>query len=311
MVLRQEIEDGYVAGPRYRAASPEITTTGGLGDERRPHMYAESFGLIADGVTEMLKAVRMCCRENVDNIKINISGDEFVSHARAEVVSISEEELAAGVDAAHDWGKRVACHARAAEAVKRAVRTGIDCIYHCDFADEEALDMLEAARDRVIIGPAFGLVHNAVFEGDVVGLTSDVAASMGLPRKLEHTIATYHEMRKRGMKVVVGGDYGFTITPMGQNARDIEHFVRYFGYSPVEALKCATTVGQSLMRRSHDLGQVKEGFLADLLIVRGDVTEDVSLLQKQENLLMIMKDGKMFKDPRDGLHDHGLIRAAE
>lgn len=114
VVLRQEIEDGYVAGPRYRAASPEITTTGGLGDERRAHMHAESFGLIADGVTEMLKAVRMCCRENVDNIKINISGDEFVSHARAEVVSISEEELAAVVNAAHDWGKRVACHARAA-----------------------------------------------------------------------------------------------------------------------------------------------------------------------------------------------------
>jgi len=298
VVLRQEIEDGYVAGPRYRAASPEITTTGGLGDERRPHMYAESFGLIADGVTEMLKAVRMCCRENVDNIKINISGDEFVSHARAEVVSISEEELAAGVDAAHDWGKRVACHARAAEAVKRAVRTGIDCIYHCDFADEESLDMLEAARDRVIIGPAFGLVHNAVFEGDVVGLTSDVAASMGLPRKLEHTIATYHEMRKRGMKVVVGGDYGFTITPMGQNARDIGHFVKFFGYSPAEALKCATAVGGELMGHKGELGVIREGALADILLVDGDPLADQSVLVGPANFALIMKGGAMHRDWR-------------
>ena len=191
------------------------------------------------------------------------------------------------------------------------MRGGVDCIYHCDFADDEALDMLEGAKHRIWVGPAFGLVHNATKEGEPAGITKEVAAELGLFRKFEHTCAAYHEIRKRGIRVVVGGDYGFAVTPMGQNARDIEHFVRYFGYSPVEALKCATTVGQSLMRRSHDLGQVKEGFLADLLIVRGDVTQDVSLLQKRENLLMIMKDGKMFKDPRDGLHDHGLIRAAE
>jgi len=70
---------------------------------------------------------------------------------------------------------------------------------------------------------------------------------MGLPRKLEFTIATYQEMRKRGMRVVVGGDYGFTVTPMGQNARDIGHFVKFFRLHPAEALKCATSVGGDLM----------------------------------------------------------------
>src|SRR5580698_879496 len=263
VVVRQEIADGYLAGPRYRAAGPEITTTGGLGDERKLHMNA-------DGVDEILRAVRLCCREGVDNVKFNVSGDEFVSHARAEIVSLSEAELTAGVRAAHDWGKRVACHSRAAESVKRAVRAGVDCIYHCDFADEEALDMLEAVKDRVIIGPAFGLVHNCVFEGDVVGLTKDVVERMGLPRKLEFTVATYHEMRKRGMRVVVGGDYGFTLTPMGQNARDIGHFVKFFGYSPAEALKCATAVGGDLMGLKGELGVIKEGALADILLVDGN-----------------------------------------
>ena len=85
---------------------------------------------------------------------------------------MSEIEVATAVEVAHEWNKRVACHARAAASVKRAVRNGVDCIYHCDFADEEALDMLEAAKDRVIVGPAFGLVHNAVFEGDAVGMTA-------------------------------------------------------------------------------------------------------------------------------------------
>src|SRR5260370_20750021 len=164
VVIRQEIEDGYLAGPRYRAAGPEITVTGGLGDERKQYMDAESFGMIADGPDEVRKAVRLCCRENVDNVKINISGDEFVSYARAEVTSMSEIEVATAVAVAHEWNKRVSCHARAAASVKRAVRNQVDCIYHCDFADEEALDMLEAVKDRGFVGPAFGLSNNAVYE---------------------------------------------------------------------------------------------------------------------------------------------------
>lgn len=310
VVVRQEIEDGYLAGPRYRAAGPEITVTGGLGDERKQHMHAESFGMIADGPDEIRKAVRLCCREGVDNVKINISGDEFVSTARAEVTSMSEREVAAAVETAHEWNKRVACHARAAASVKRAVRNGVDVIYHCDFADEEALDMLEAVKDRVFVGPAFGLVHNAVFEGDRVGLPGNVVEKMGLPRKLEACCRTYHEMRKRGMKVVVGGDYGFAITPMGQNARDIGHFVKFFGYSPAEALRCATSVGGELMGLKGELGVIKPGALADLLLVEGNPLADPSIVVGPGRFAMIMKDGKLHRDPR-ARRAEGLRRAAE
>ena len=118
VVVRQEIEDGYLAGPRYRAAGPEITVTGGLGDERKQHMHAESFGMIADGPDEIRRAVRLCCREGVDNIKINISGDEFVSNARAEITSMSETEVATAVEVAHEWNKRVAFRRWLGEQVK-------------------------------------------------------------------------------------------------------------------------------------------------------------------------------------------------
>jgi imidazolonepropionase-like amidohydrolase len=310
VVVRQEIEDGFLAGPRYRAAGPEITVTGGLGDERKQHMHAESFGMIADGEDEIRKAVRVCCREGVDNIKINISGDEFVSTARAEVTSMSEGEVAAAVETAHEWNKRVACHARAAASVKRAVRNGVDVIYHCDFADEEALDMLEAVKDRVFVGPAFGLVHNAVFEGERAGLPGEVVEKMGLPRKLEACCRTYREMRRRGMRVVVGGDYGFAITPMGQNARDIGHFVKFFGYSPAEALRCATSVGGELMGLKGELGVIKPGALADLLLVEGNPLADLSILVGPDRFAMIMKDGKLHRDPR-ARRAEGLRRAAE
>jgi imidazolonepropionase-like amidohydrolase len=309
VVVRQEIEDGYLPGPRYRAAGPEITVTGGLGDERKQHMHAESFGMLADGPDEIRRAVRLCCREGVDNIKLNISGDDFVSNAGAEITSMSEIEVATAVEVAHEWNKRVACHSRAAASVKRAVRNHVDCIYHCDFADEEALDMLEAAKDRVIIGPAFGLIHNAAFEGEAVGMTKDVVEKMGLRRKVEVTCRTYEQMRKRGMKVVVGGDYGFQLTPMGQNARDIGHFVKFFGYSPAEALRCATAVGGELMGHKGELGLIRPGALADILLVDGNPLIDQSVLVGPDRFAMIMKDGKMHRDPRDRQKGAGRIAA--
>lgn len=158
--------------------------------------------------------------------------------------------------------------------------------------------MLESVKDASFVGPAFGLVHNATKEGDAAGLSREVAEEMGLFRKFDATCATYHEIRKRGIRVVVGGDYGFTITPMGQNARDIEHFVRYFGYSNHEALRCATVIGAQLMQMGEELGKVKDGYLADLLLVRGDPTRDVAVLQRQDSFAMIMKDGVLYKDPR-------------
>jgi len=313
VVARNAIESGLIVGPRLKACSPEITTTAGLGDERRRHIHEESFGLVADGPDAMRQVARECVRDGVDNLKINISGDEFVSHARAEITPTEDEEVAAFVRVARTFNKTTAAHARSSQSVIMAVRHGIDCIYHCDFADAEALDALESVKDRIFVGPAFGLVHNCTKEGEAVGLTSDVVENLGLYRKFEACCATYHEIRKRGIRVVVGGDYGFAMTPMGQNARDIEHFVRYFGYSPVEALRCATAVGAELMGMGDELGQVREGFLADLILVKGDVTQDVSLVQSRDNLAMIMKDGVIWKDPRnatDAMHG-ALIAAAE
>ena len=309
VTIRNAINSGMIPGPRMRAASPEVTTTAGLGDERRRHMHEESFGLVADGPDEMRRVARECVRDGVDNMKINISGDEFVSHARAEITPLEDDELAAFMRVARAFDKMVAAHARSSQSVKMAVRHGVDCIYHCDFADEEALDMLESVKDTSFVGPAFGLVHNMAKEGERYGISREVAEAMHMFRKFEATCATYHEIRQRGIRVVVGGDYGFSITPMGQNARDIEHFVTYFGYSPNEALRCATVVGAALMGHAGELGEVEEGYLADLLLVDGDPLRDVSLLQHQGNLAMIMKDGALHKDPRTAARSRRLAAA--
>ena len=292
VVVRNEVESGRSPGPRIRAASPEITVTGGLGDENRQHMARDSFGIVADGPEAIARAVRTCIREGVDNIKLNISGDDFVP-AKGGMTVMREEEVRIACEVAHDFGRRVASHSRASSAVKRAVQCGVDVIYHCEMADSEALDLLEAARERIFVGPAIGLIHNTLYEAEAFGITRAMAQDLGMERCLESSQRTYEQMRQRGIRVVIGGDYGFAWTPQGTNARDIEHFVKLFGYTPSEALQCATRIGGELM--GLDTGLVQEGRLADLLLVDGDPLRDVRVLQDTQRLCLIMKNGVLHK----------------
>ncbi len=295
VVIRNEINAGRLPGPRMRAASPEITVTAGLGDERKHHMYYESFGMIADGPEEMAKVVRLCCREGVDNIKINISGDDLGPLARGGITTMREAEVQMAVDVARDFGKRVNCHARAAASVKRAVRCGVDVIYHCESADEEALDMLESVKDRIFVGPAIGIIHGTLHDG-LPWFSREFALEIGMQRVLDDSRKIYTELRKRGVKAVIGGDYGFAQSPQGRNARDLKHFVDLLGYSPSEAMVCGTRYGGEIMGMGDELGQVKEGFIADLLLVNGDPLQDLAIMADADKLLVIMKDGELYKD---------------
>lgn len=296
VVIRNEIDAGRIPGPRLRAAGPEITVTGGLGDEMRLHMMRSSFGIVADGEDEIVKAVRLCIREGVDTVKINISGDDG-SKAKGDRTVMRASEVRAAVEVAHDFGRKIASHSRASRSVIRAVDCGVDVIYHCEGADTEALDRLEAVKDRVFCGPAIAPIHNGLYEAEARGLPRNPVREAQLARVMEESQRTYAEMRRRGIPVVIGGDYGFVATPQGENARDIELYVKLFGYSPSEALQCATRVGGALM--GLEVGQIREGWLADLLLVDGDPVADVRLLQRAENLRLIMQDGRLHKQALD------------
>jgi imidazolonepropionase-like amidohydrolase len=294
-VLRNAINAGRFPGPRLKAASPEITSTGGLGDERQLHMYHESVGYIADGPDEIRRACRICVREGVDVLKINISGDEFSQPGQSEKLTYNDAEVAAAVEVAKEAGIHIATHARADRAVRMALKHGIDIIYHADYCTNKTIDMLEAKKKTVFLAPAAGAIYATAYEAGDWGITREVAESMNLFYKMENTARVYNEVRKRGIRALPGGDYGFAWTPIGANARDLEHFVNLFGYSPAEALTAATKWGGELM--DMNLGLIKEGYLADLLLVDGDPTHDVSILQDRDNLLAIMKDGSFHKAP--------------
>jgi imidazolonepropionase-like amidohydrolase len=291
VVIRNAIEAGDLPGPRPRACGPEITVTGGLGDERKAHRFRDSFAIVADGPVEVTKLARLCIREGVDSIELNISGDDFTARGVPPRTVMSENEVRAGVAVARDYGRKVNAHCRAAESVKRAVRCGVDVIYHCEHVDEEALDLLESVKDRVFVGPAIGLLQAAALEAPAGTFHPGMKQSFDLG--LEAASRAYPEMKKRGIRVVVGGDYGFARTPQGENARDIEHFVNLLGYSPAEALVCATRYGAESM--GIEAGLVQEGCLADLLLVDGDPVADVRVLQDRTRIVGIWKGGVAHK----------------
>ena len=296
VVIRNAVNAGEFPGPRIRAGSPEITVTGGLGDERKAHMYYESFGMIADGVEDIKKVVRLCCREGVDNIKVNISGDDLSPAAHGGLTVMREDEIQMAVDVARDFGKKVNCHARSAESVKRAVRCGVDVIYHCESADTEAIDLLESAKDRIFVGPAIGIIYSTLYEGEKFGFHRDSEVGRQMQRVIDTTAEVYTELRKRGVRILIGGDYGFAQSPQGDNARDLKHFVDLLGFSPNEALQCGTRIGGQVMGLGKELGEVKEGYIADLLLLDGDPLKDIDLVVHTKNLHVIMKEGSLYKN---------------
>jgi len=296
VVTRNAIAAGDIAGPRLLAASPELTNTGNLGDERRMHIYRESIAMVVDGADEMARACRTLLREGVDTLKLNISGNQTIPGARPHHTVMRDDEVGTAARTAHAHGKRIAAHVRAAVSIKSALAHEIDFLYHCEYADEECLDLLEAARDRIFVAPAVGLLHNTIYEAEPWGITYAKAEANGVIDQFECAQKVFAELRKRGLRVIVGGDYGFPWTPHGTNARDLEHFVRFFGYSDSEALVAATRTGAAAMMLEGQAGEIAKGFLADLVVVSGRPQDDVRLLQKPANIRLVMKDGRVYKD---------------
>jgi imidazolonepropionase-like amidohydrolase len=299
VVTRNAIAEGLIPGPRYLAASQEITVAGGLGDETLPHLpWPEySFGVIVSGPEEMRKCVRMFLKYGVDSIKLNLSGDNFVPGAPAETTWMTDEEVAVAVAEAKMRGKRVTAHARSCASVKQCVKHGIEVIYHASFMDEEALDMLEARKDRHFVAPGIAILYAMLNEAEGWGITRAKAVSMGYQIEWDAALESLSKMHKRGIRVLPGGDYGFAFTPHCQNARDLEFFVKYLGMTPMDAILSATKYGGEIMMRGNELGQIREGFLADLILVDGDPLANLAILRDPSRILAVVKDGRFHKEP--------------
>src|SRR5579862_7422858 len=228
-----------------------------------------------------------------DSVKLLLSNDDVFFDGGSMVTQYSPEEAQAAGEQARASGVWLNCHAQAPESIKLAVRNGFRSVYHCTYADVEAIDLLEEHKDSVFLSPAVGIMWANVYEGAEYGINTAMAEKMGSVKALRAMTELYPELRKRGLRVLPGGDYGFPNNPIGRNARDLELFVRLFGYSPAQALRATTQYGGQVM--DLPVGLLTPGYLADVLVVRGEPAQDVTILQDTANLLAIMQNGAFYK----------------
>ncbi|QJS99784.1 amidohydrolase family protein [Streptomyces asoensis] len=288
IAARKAFAEGWMPGPRLRAASWE-----GSAGMVEPGVYdfpgvegrASDPDSVARFVTDMAEL-------GVDIVKLSLSGESAVVQGTSRIVQFTGEEVAAAAQAAQQHGVWLTAHAHAAESIKMAVRHGVRAVYHCTFADEEALDLLEAARDRVFVAPTPGIVHANLHEAG-----SEPEPGMEVQATADAVREVVPELVRRGIRVVPGGDYGFAWNPVGRNLRDLELFVDWFGLTPAETLRAATRHGGQIMGMADELGLIREGFLADLVLVDGDPLAEIGILQDRDRLRAIMKDGKLHKAP--------------
>lgn len=281
--LRDRIAAGLAAGPRMRAASFER-------DNNPVRMGPDGPTPQETGPDAVRAFIREQAELGFDSVKLLMSNDDVFFEGGSMVTQYSAEEANAAGEQARESGVWLNCHAQAPESIKLAVRAGFRSIYHCSYADPEAIDLLEEHKDSIFLSPAVGIMWANVHEGAEFGIDAEKTGSVKSLAAMEQL---YPELRKRGLRVLPGGDYGFPNNPIGRNARDLDLFVRLFGYSPAEALRATTFHGGQVM--DLPVGLLTEGYLADVLVVRGDPTSDVTLLQDPANLEVIMQGGRFHK----------------
>jgi imidazolonepropionase-like amidohydrolase len=290
--LRDAINRGQIPGPRLAASERDIGSTGSNADSNVAGSEARK--RIADGPWAVRAAVRALAKERVDIVKIFLDGEAISDYAPPGMLSYTDEEVAAAVQETHARGMRIVCHSRSAGAVKQALRHGVDIIGHANYLDDEALDLMRERRDRIFVGPAIAWEVTLLERSREIGMPLAAVEQRGYRREVEETISAVKRLREVGVRVLIGGDYGLSITPHGSNAKDLEYFVDLFGMSPVEALLCATRDGGAAADPAGMVGTLEEGKYADLVVVNGDPTDDVRILQDHTRIDAVMKGGQVY-----------------
>jgi 2-keto-4-pentenoate hydratase/2-oxohepta-3-ene-1,7-dioic acid hydratase in catechol pathway/imidazolonepropionase-like amidohydrolase/pimeloyl-ACP methyl ester carboxylesterase len=286
-VVRDAINEGHLPGPRYLANGKEMAVPDG---DLVPGITA-----FASGPLEMRETIRHHIGLGVDQIKLSMSGEQICETRDAQDCYFSDEETAACVDEAHRRGIRLCAHARARDSVTMCVRHGVDVIYHASWIDENGMDMLEKAKDKHIVAPGINWLWATVYEAGAFGYSFEKAEQVGYKKELEVAIQGMKEMHRRGITVLPGGDYGFAWTPHGTYARDLEHFVKLFDFTPMEAIVASTAGVAKLFMREDELGKIKPGYFADCVLVNGDPVADIAVLQDHGKLDVIMINGRIHK----------------
>ncbi|MBF6147017.1 amidohydrolase family protein [Nocardia nova] len=292
LLIHDAVERGLIAGPRLIPCGAMIAERGGLGGEEGGLME------VVDGVRDIREVVARQCDSGVRSLKLFISGDGVVPEHPSEDVYMNDEMLSAAVEVADRYGAFVTVHARGAASVAMAARTGVRIIHHACFLDDEALSALEARRDDVWVCPGLHYLYAVVAgRAEQWGITRDRVDASGYRDELRAQIDGLHKLKAAGIPILSGGDFGHQWTRHGTYAAELQRYVELIDMSPIEAIHTATRNMGPAARL--DTGEIRSGLLADLIVVDGDPTVDITVLQDHSKLRTVIKGGDVaYIDPR-------------
>ena len=291
IALRKAIQNGTVIGPRIYTAGKSIATTGGHADPTngyRSNLMGDpgpKEGVI-NSKEDAYKAVRQRYKEGSDVIKITASGGVLSMSANGESPMFTEEEIRAIVSAAKDYGFKVAAHCHGTEAMKRAIRGGVNSIEHGSLMDEEVFPLMKEYGTYLV--PTIIAGRSAADSAKKPGYFPPMVAKKALdigPR-IQNTFANAY---KAGVKIAFGTDAG--VYAHGKNWIEFKYMTEA-GMPILEAIKTATVNAADLLGASNQLGSIEAGKLADIIAVDGDPRQSVDVMGKVK---FVMKDGKIYK----------------
>jgi len=288
--LKKAIEAGITPGPRLAASGREICGVGGLMDWNPDYrkIGMEGLVLLVNGPDEARAAVRKLVKDGVEWVKTYPTGDAAAPDTNDHhTLCMTFEEMHAVVTTAHNHSLKVTGHCRATEGIVNALRAGYDAIEHGTFIDDEGLDLL-LARDVPCV-PALYFEHASIERGREFGLSQRVID--GHQETLDGGAESARRILRAGGRLGMGGDYGFAWNPHGDYARELTFFVEHVGFTPLEVLTCATKTGAEIMGRGADLGTLEAGKLADVLVVEGDPTTDIRILEDRRRFRAVIQGG--------------------
>ena len=289
--LKGAVEEGSIIGPRIVAAGLAVSQTAGHADWHFvPREWNERLmlGRLADGVAEVRKAAREQLREGADFLKIMTTGGVMSEKDEPTASQFSMEEIRAFVEEAHNAGVKTATHAQGTQGIKNALLADIDSVEHGFYLDDECIELM--LKQGSFLVPTLAIVESIVTRGGEAGV---MEASIKKARTIQQVqVQAFKKAYQAGVKCGLGTDYlSDPMSPMGENAVELEMYVKKAGFSPMEAILCATRNNAELLGLQDDLGTLEAGKQADLIVVDGDPLQDIAVLRDKTNIIRVFKGG--------------------
>jgi imidazolonepropionase-like amidohydrolase len=283
--LRDAVAQGAIPGPRMLVAGNYVSPTGGAGDARQFSLFVDvpMVRNLADGPDEIVKAVRTHLKHGADHIKMLVTGAVLSKGIPPDQQSYADEEIRAAVTEAKRWGRTVAAHAHGTEGIKAAIRAGVRTVDHGSMLDAEAIAMLKKSPTYYV--PTL-YISQVVPDNPKV---PDSERERGR-RLRDRQLQSFRDALAAGLSIGLATDV--PVMPHGQNAKEMSFRVS-LGESPMSALVSATRVNAEILGWADRVGTIEPGKWADLVAVRGNPLQDITLA---ERVGFVMKGGVVFKD---------------